>query len=280
MYHELYEPYDYSAINKEEKTRSGNNYHHCFDCVDMENGTPVYIYICEQELKEEWNKRSLLLYDSLDKQGHELKYTLIRYLASKGLRKDAEGVRSLTNEDVAAIENGIANVNYNRMGSLMVRIHKTLAEIRLYQSGKNPSGSSLVQRFEFWRAGWSIFKDHWLIGTGTGDVKKAFQEKYVEINSPLDERWRLRAHNQYLTFALTFGFIGFLYFLITFFYPVIAFKKRPVIFLVFIAITALSFLNEDTLETQAGVTFVMFFMSLFIAAGADFHPSDGENGKA
>lgn len=277
IYKQSYQPYDYSTINKEEKTQIGNEYHHCFDCYEMENNTPVYIYICEPELRDSWNIRSTFYYDSLDRQRHELKYTLIRYLASKGLRKDAEGVRMLTKEDIAAIENGIANVNYNRMGSLMIRIHKTMAEIRLYQSGKNPSGSSFVQRFEFWRAGWSIFKDHWLIGTGTGDVRKAFHEKYIAINSPLDERWRLRAHNQYLTFALTFGIIGFIYFLFTFFYPVIAFKNRQVIFLLFMAISAFSFINEDTLETQAGVTFVMFFMSLFLSVKADFHPSINED---
>ncbi len=279
-YKKLYPAFNYSTISIKEKTKSGNEYHHCFDCHEMENSTPVYIYICEPELRESWNIRSTFYYDSLDRQGHELKYTLIRYLASKGLRKDAEGVKALSEEDVTAIENGIANVNYNRLGNLMIRIHKTLAEIKLYQAGKNPSGSSFVQRLEFWRAGWSIFKDHWLIGTGTGDVKKAFHEKYIELNSQLDERWRLRAHNQYLTFALTFGIIGFLYFLFTLFYPVFTFKNRPVIFLVFLTISAFSFINEDTLETQAGVTFVMFFMSLFLSLKADFHPMDIENGNA
>lgn len=280
IYQRTYQPFDYSTINKKEKTKSGNEYHHCFDCPVMENGTPVYIYICEPELKDEWNKCSLFPFDSLDKKGHELKYTLIRYLASKGMRKDAEGVRMLTNEDVAAIENGIANVNYIRMGNLMIRIHKTMAEMHLYFTGSNPSGSSLVQRLEFWRAGWSIFIDHWLIGTGTGDVKKAFLEKYIELNSSLDERWRLRAHNQYLTFALTFGIFGLLYFLFTFFYPVFTFKKLPAIFIVFMTITALSFINEDTLETQAGVTFVMFFMSFFLSVKADFHPPVDEDGIA
>ncbi|MBL7929137.1 MAG: O-antigen ligase family protein [Bacteroidia bacterium] len=280
IYQHSFHPFDYSNINKEEKTKNGNEYQHCFDCDEMENSTPVYIYICEPELKEEWAKRSHLPYNGLDKQGHELKYTLLRYLASKGLRKDAEGVKALAEKDIAGIENGIANVNYNQKGSLMIRIHKTLAEIKLYQSGKNPSGSSLVQRFEFWKAGWSIFKDHWLIGTGTGDVKKAFHEKYIELDSSLDERWRLRAHNQYLTIALTFGIGGLLYFLLTFFYPVLKFRNPSVLFCIFLSISALSFLTEDTLETQAGITFVMFFMSLFISVKAHFHPLDNEGGKA
>lgn len=279
LYQQTYPVFDFNSINKHEKTKSGNDYYHCFGCNDMENGTPVYIYICEKELKDTWNQRSKLPYDSLDKKGHELKYTIIRYLASKGLRKDAEGVHMLTQEDVEAIENGIANEYYANPGNLKVRLHKLLSEVYLYKSGNNPSGSSLIQRFEFWKAGWSIFKDHWLAGTGTGDVKKAFHEKYIELNSSLDERWRLRAHNQYLTIALSFGLFGFLYFLLTLFYPLFAFINRPVIFLVFMAIAALSFLNEDTLETQAGITFVMFFMSLFIAVKADFHPSHTHDGK-
>lgn len=279
LYHQTFTPFDYSVINKEEKTTLGNDYQHCFGCHEMENSTPVYIFLCEPELRDEWNKLSKLPYDSLDKKGHDLKFTLIRYLASKGLRKDALGVHALSLDDIRAIENGIANFKYTQTGSFKMRIHKTMAEWKLYRKGGNLSGSTLVQRFEYWYAGYFIFKDHWIIGTGTGDVKKAFYEKYIELNSSLDEKWRLRAHNQYLTFALTFGIFGFLYFLLTFFYPVYTFQKRPAIFLIFITISALSFLNEDTLETQAGVTFAMFFMSLFLSVKADFHPLNDDDGR-
>jgi hypothetical protein len=279
IYHKNYPSFDFTSVDKEKKTLLGNAYHHCFDCDDMENGTPVYIYICESELNEEWNKRSNLSFDSLDMKGHELKYTLIRYLASKNLKKDAEGIATLSPDDIKSIENGIANVNYNQMGSLMIRIHKTIAEWRLYRKGKNVSGSSMVQRFEFWRAGWSIFKDNWIIGTGTGDVKQAFAEKYVELNSPLSEKWRLRAHNQFLTFALTFGLPGFLLFVFTYLYPVFIFQKRTLIFIIFMAVSGMSFLNEDTLETQAGITFVMYFMSIFISVNANFHPLHEKYGR-
>jgi 5S rRNA maturation endonuclease (ribonuclease M5) len=265
--------FDISSINKDEKTKSGNPYYHCFECDETENGNPVYIYINEAELEQTWNERSKIRFNDFDRKGNQLKYTLIRYLSSKGLRKDKEGVLALNQQDIQAIENGVANVSYNKTGSLWIRIRKTIDELKLYQSGKNPSGSSLIQRLEFWKAGFSIFKDHLIFGTGTGDVQKAFHEKYIELNSPLDEKWRLRAHNQYLTFALTFGITGLIYFLITLFYPVLKFKSGDAAFLIFMAIAALSFVNEDTLETQAGVTFIMFFMSLFIAVKADFRPS-------
>ncbi len=263
-YQKTYVPFNYQSIKPEEKTLSGNDYYHCFDCRVQENGTPVYIYICEKELEEEWNKRSELSYRGNDKIGHELKYTLIRYLASKGLRKDAEGVKALTEDDIQAIENGIANVLYRQEGNLRVRLHKTLTDFRNYTLVNKISGSSLIQRLEFWRAGWHIFKENWIAGVGTGDVRQAFHDMYIKLDSPLEERWRLRTHNQYLTFALTFGIPGIIYFLITLFYPLLRYHQAPVIFYVFMTIAIMSFINEDTLETQAGISFVMFFMSLFI----------------
>jgi hypothetical protein len=263
-YKKTYIPFDYLSINPEEKTLSGNDYYHCFDCKVQENGTPVYIYICEKELEEAWNRRSVLPYRGSDKLGHELKYTLIRYLASKGLRKDAAGVKALTDEDIHAIESGIANVLYRQEGSLRVRLHKILTDIRNYTLVNRISGSSLIQRLEYWRAGWHIFTENWMTGVGTGDVKQAFHDMYIKLDSPLEERWRLRTHNQYLTFALTFGIAGIIYFLIALFYPLFRYRQAPLLFYVFVTIAALSFINEDTLETQAGISFVMFFMSLFI----------------
>ena len=244
----------------EKSTINGNVYEHSPERADQENGNLVWIYLCEKELSSTWNQRSGLNYDGRDLRGHEIKYTLIRFLASKGLRKDSAGVAALNDSEVRAIENGIANVEYQKMGNLRVRLHKTIMEYYAYKNGGNPTGSSLLQRLEYWKAGWNIFKQNFWLGVGTGDVRKAFDTEYERTNSQLSKDFRLRAHNQYLTIALTFGLAGFLFFLFSLFYPIFELKKHnDFLYMAFFIILFMSMFTEDTLETQAGVTFFAFF---------------------
>ena len=240
--------------------------------LHTENGYRIWIYICEPELKEEWNKRSAFLYDSVDMKGQPLRFTLIRYLTSRGLRKDADGVKTLTANDVHEIEHGVANVNYTGIYQLLKRAFTPkdyLREYNIYKEGGNPSGHSVMQRLNFWQAGWDIFKDHFWTGVGTGDLENAYQHEYDKLNSPLEEKYRLHAHNQYLAVGAALGIFGLLYFLLSLIYPMIKRKKRFLIFLyhfTFWITAVLSMVAEDTLETQAGVTFFAFFNSFYLFA--------------
>ncbi|NJO70068.1 MAG: hypothetical protein HC830_13000 [Bacteroidetes bacterium] len=90
----------------EKYTAKGNPYFHNIHSKDFENGNYTWLYICEPELEESWNNRSRLNFKGTDLKGQELRYTLIRYLTSKGLRKDAAGITSLSDEDIANIEKG------------------------------------------------------------------------------------------------------------------------------------------------------------------------------
>ncbi len=244
----------------EQRTARGNPYTHHRERKELENGYYVWLYIAEDELKKAWNARSELPFSGTDRKGQQLRRTLIRYMTSRGLKKDANGVRSLSKEDIMAIENGVANVEYRRRDPLTRRVDRLIFEVDRYLKGHDPSGNSLTQRFEFWRAGWSIFKEHPLIGVGTGDVKKAFEKAYARIDTPLDPEYRLRAHNQYLTMLITFGPLGLLIFLWALFYPPFRYGKfSSSLFLAFFSIALMAFMSEDVLETQAGITFFVFF---------------------
>lgn len=249
----------------EKKTRDGNDYWHDPSSKAIENGFPVNLYICEKELRTAWNVRSSISYDSLDRLHQPLRSTLIRYLASKGLRKDQEGVKALTQEDISHIESGMANCIYaNRLG-IYPYVYRIIWEIHDYRTGGNPSGHSITQRLEYYRTAWYIFRKNPWFGTGTGDVAVSFKQAYEEMHSVLLPEWRLRAHNQFLTFLLTFGMIGFFIVLAAMLMPVILlWKKLDFTDLAFLIIAALSMINEDTLETHAGVSFVAFFMALLI----------------
>jgi O-antigen ligase len=146
---------------------------------------------------------------------------------------------------------------------LAKRLDKIMFEYANYKAGGTPNGHSVFQRLEFWRAAWFIICGQPLSGVGTGDVKSAFADAYDQIDSKLDPQFRLRAHNQYLTMWLTYGIVG----LLAFIYVLFSGWKKPgnkrPLLRIFILISALSFLSEDTLESQAGVMFFVMFALLF-----------------
>ncbi len=256
------------AINfsKLDKTTSeGNGYLNYPEAYLTENGHYVYVYMCLPELRSSWNARSKMPFDSLDEKDNPLRATLIRYLASKGLRKDAEGVKQLSQRDISAIEKGIPNYCFNSLTSIQYRIYQVFWELREYRHGGSANGHSLTQRFEFWKAALGIIKDNLWLGVGTGNVRIAFAAQYNKMNSTLDEKSRLRSHNQYLEIGVAFGIIGVIWFIFNLLYP--AFKTGKIYtysYFIFWIILMIAMLTEDTLETQAGATFYTFFNSFFL----------------
>ncbi len=257
---------NFSAL--ESYTPRGEAYDHKPDFPLIENGTYVMTYVAKNELYEAWNSRSDLHPDSLDGRGHLLSGTLIRYLASKGLRKDADGVVALSPEDILAIESGIPNCIEPQQIGLQRRLNRIFFEWSNYRAGGDPNGHSVMQRLEFWKTAWWIASKNVWTGVGTGDVKDAFKEAYTINNSPLHEKYRLRAHNQYLTMWITFGLFGFCAFLIVTFLPLLNGGMHNPLAVIIVLLVALSFLTEDTLESQAGVMFMAFFYVLFTAKRA------------
>ena len=253
------EPVDFATL--EQKTAQGNDYWHDTIHNPVEDGKYVGLYYCRKELQEAWPQRSAIpLNDTIEA-------TLARYLTSKGLRKDAQGVMTLTDEDIRNVEQGVANYNNWRHPGLRARLSATLFEYNLYHRYNNPNGGSLAQRIEYTRASFHIIGRHPWFGVGTGDVPQAFAQAYEEIHSPLKEEFRFRAHNQYLAIAVAFGLVGLAFFLFVLLYPWCASRKNHTyLYMAFLTIMLLSMFPEDTLETQAGATLFAFFTSLLLFA--------------
>jgi O-antigen ligase len=188
--------------------------------------------------------------------------TLTRYLTSKGLSKDRAGVYALTSEDIHNIEQGIPSIIYAQKSGLALRYHTFLFGIHTYSISGNASGLSFLQRVVYWDAAVKLIAKKPLLGTGTGDVKSAFLEIYDEMETNLEPKYRNRAHNQFLSFFVSFGILGFLYFLSLFVVPV-ALSRPDFLYLSFLLIAFVACLTEDTLETQAGATIFSFFYGLF-----------------
>lgn len=240
-------------------TASGHDYYHNYESRTTENGNLVWMYIQRDEMRREWNRKSWRPFDSLDFDGNPLQYTLVRYLASKDLTRDSIGVNKLSDTDIRQIENGSPNYLYTNRSSLRTRVHELLWELDQVKLKKNPTGHSIGMRLEFWRTAWHIVKQNKLAGVGTGDVEIAFKEQYKADKTTLHPQWQLRSHNQFLAVMVALGFIGLFLFLLSFFSPFLFKRKHSRFFVFFMLIQFLSFFNEDTLETQAGVTFCVFF---------------------
>ena len=259
------EPVDFTTL--EHQTAQGNPYWHDTIYNPVEDGKYVGLYYCREEMQEAWTQRSSMAFEGTTVSGENLEATLARYLTSKDLRKDAQGVMALTDEDIHNIEQGVANYNNWKHPGMHARLSSTLFEYNLYRRFNNPNGGSLSQRIEYTRASFHIIGQHPWFGVGTGDVPQAFAQTYDDIHSPLKEEFRFRAHNQYLAIAVAFGLVGLVFFLFVLLYPWCASRKNHTfLYVVFLTIMLLSMFPEDTLETQAGAMLFAFFEALLLFA--------------
>lgn len=246
----------------EQFTVNGNPYYHDTSILQTENGHFVWLYVSQIELEKEWNKRSQIDYDSIDHKNQPMFGTLLRYMTSKGMRKDSVGVWQLTNDEIALIENGCTSIEMN--SGLEAKLHSFLYEYEMYEAGADPNGFSLLQRLAHLKTAKLILTDYWLAGVGIGDVDLIFQDYYEKSNSKLWPENRLRAHNQFISLWIGLGILGLSVMILIFVIPL--FKNRTGDYFLVISILALvvSFMFEDTLETQAGATIFALFYSMAV----------------
>lgn len=246
-------------------TSRGNRYIHNHLSRQTENGNPMWMYVQWDEMREEWNKKSKIPFDSLDLQHNPISYTVVRYLTSRGWRKDGDAVDRLTVREIADIEKGTANQVFREGFSIRGRIYEFLDGYNNYRETGDPTGSTVMQRVEFWKASLGIIRENLLTGVGTGDMNVAFAAQYEKMHTKLAPGQRLRSHNQYLSILVGFGIFGLIWFLAAILLPPFLMRKQGDFFIaVLIAVSAFSMLTEDTIESQTGVTFFVLFYSLFL----------------
>jgi len=237
-------------------TVNGNKYKHNSNFTLKENGKLVWIYVCEKELRQEWNKKSNKNFDANQQQVYG---ALIRYMTSKDLRKDSLGFSKLTDEDIHNVEKGITNTNTG----ISSKLNKIYIDIFTLSANGDPNGHSFYQRIEHFKTGVHILNNNWLFGVGVGDVQLAFNMQYDLDQSKLNKENRHRAHNQILTIWLSSGIVGLLLILFILFYPLVI---QPITYPFIVTITTLiiGFLTQDMIESQAGVTLFAVFYGLIV----------------
>ena len=261
----------YTIKDKKEETIGaitslGNKYRFDEHNLMKENGHYVGWYLCESEMKNAWNKRSSLKYNQKGKSGYCVAETLKRYLTSKGLRKDADGVARLTETDIQNIQEGMANYIYDTpVYAIYPRIYETIWELDQYFHTGNPNNRSLAQRIEYAKASIDIIKNNFWFGIGTGNYEIEFGKAFKRIHSKLNADNYGSAHDQYLSYFLKFGLIGFLY-IFGVLFLVIQFKRqyKNQLFMLFFIQMMIANLGDSNWETHVGLAYFVFFFALFL----------------
>ncbi|RIH63588.1 hypothetical protein D1164_18550 [Mariniphaga sediminis] len=265
--------YDFKEVNPDtldKQTISGNDYTHDLDDKFRENGYLLNVYMCDVELRQEWNKRSEIKYDDI-LNGYPLSSVLTRYLTSLGYRKDSVGVSKLTAEDIGLIEEGVTNWKFhNRFFSIYPRIYETVWELDYYLRTGDPNNKSLAQRIEFVKATLILIKESPWVGIGTGNWILKYDEVYDKMETKLIKEKRGPSHNQYLNYIMKFGILGFAWILFVLLFPVFRLgHKRNFIFILFLIFMAFANLGDANMETHMGLSFFSFFYYLFLWNSTD-----------
>jgi O-antigen ligase len=186
-------------------------------------------------------------------------------MTSKGLKKDSVGITQLTPVDISRIEHGITNIIYSNKLGLKPRLYEVIWEFDQYKHGSGVNTHSVTQRIIYMQIALSLIKENFWFGVGTGDLPMKYANYYKTHDTGLSKERQFHTHNQFLRFFVLFGIFGFLIIIAAFIIPVFLERKWSSYYMIMIiTIILLSFLNEDTLETQIGVTFATLFYSIFL----------------
>ena len=239
-------------------TAAGRPYDHACDGI-IESGNYINNYICREELRNEWGRRSTLPYDSLTGDGYNVEPTLVRYMNALGLTKDSVGLWSMTDRQIHAVERGVANPVYESRNPLKKMVYVTLLEREFSRHTHAVQGFSMLQRFELWGAAVEVVRQHPWFGVGTGDVDDALHAQLARQHSDISDTTK-STHNQYLSFLAAFGIVGLALLLFLFLRAAPRLRQQPALLLAWALVILVSCLTEDTFDTLAGILFSTWFL--------------------
>ncbi|MFH0867222.1 MAG: O-antigen ligase family protein [Bacteroidota bacterium] len=120
-------------------------------------------------------------------------------------------------------------------------------------------------RIYIWGISLEIIKNNFFTGVGTGDSKDNLMVVYKKEQMEEAQKAKLNVHNQYLETMMQLGLLGLLVLLVVFIWPFIyALKNRNILLMLFVLVNVVFFLFECVLNTQAGVFYFTFVLSLLM----------------
>ncbi|MCS6990467.1 MAG: O-antigen ligase family protein [Chitinophagales bacterium] len=149
---------------------------------------------------------------------------------------------------------------YLMMPTLRAKVSYMRDDLNRILAGEKAFNYSDAGRLASIAAGWQLFAENWLTGTGIGDLKTEMQQKLgndteaARLNLP---------HNQFIFVAAGTGVFGLIIFILAVFLPLLpAASRQNWLFVCFNLILLTSFLFEATVEEQIGTAFYLVFLLL------------------
>lgn len=120
-------------------------------------------------------------------------------------------------------------------------------------------------RMARWESAIHVINQHPFLGYGAGAEIPVLKQQYFKDGLYISYYNELNAHNQYLSMAVTSGYIGLAMFILILLECFrLALKRRDIMFLSFLAIIAVTSFSENILDLNKGIFFTAFFLSLFL----------------
>lgn len=134
---------------------------------------------------------------------------------------------------------------------------------RSYAKDISDGDGGLVTRFAIWRAALDVIKRHPLFGVGLDNEKEALARVFTKGDVPYLIQNSNNAHNQVLSYLLSFGLTGFIL-LSLFFYMLLkeAYSKKSWFYFEFLAIFFIVSVTESIFNRGLGIAIFAFFNSL------------------
>jgi len=152
-------------------------------------------------------------------------------------------------------------VAYHTIPTLKNKVRYLLYDLDMFKNG-NRAGFSDGQRLISLSMGAEVVKENLVFGTGIGDLKTELAKQYATHYPDLKPKL---PHNQFLTITASMGFVGLAAFTFLFFFPLFYHRNyRFVVMASFYTIMTLSFMFENTLATQFGLTIYLLFLLLIL----------------
>lgn len=130
---------------------------------------------------------------------------------------------------------------------------------------QHPNENSINMRQIIWYIDTHLWQQHWLTGTGPGQLEYALAKQYYGLSMLLKTPLNYyNTHNEYLNIWLSFGVIGFILFVFILLYQLrFALKGKDPLYISLLIILLICFTTENILGRQYGILFYSLFTSLF-----------------
>ena len=121
----------------------------------------------------------------------------------------------------------------------------------------------MTKRIDLWRSSMEAFRKHPLLGWGTGGILQAMDYGMEQTGSSLSGL-NMKPHSQYLHLLLSLGLAGFIVTLLLLWY---FFRQkgahRSFMFMFFLLLFLVSFIGNNSFESQPGQDLFVFFSLLY-----------------